>query len=416
MEDDFGMRALYRRVAGIDVHRMLHVVTVLLEQPDGSMQRLMRQFGGFRRDCRELAAWLAELGIELVVIESTGIYWKSVYAHLENAGINAWVVNAHRVKHVPGRKTDTADSEWLAVLARFGLVKASFIPPKDLRELRLISRYRRKLNAMRASEINRLHKILDDGGIKLGGVVSDIDGVSARAMVKALIAQQPIEHILNLARGKLQQKREELRASLEGDLSARHLFVLGHIEAHIETLQRELAEIDSYMLNALQPYAWAHELLQTIPGIDQIAAALILIEIGDDMARFGRAQSLACWAALSPGNNESAGKRKSGRTAHGNSVVRCILCECANAARMTKSTLAAKYRSLMVRKSHKKSIIAVAHKMIRLIYVMLSRRQPYIDQGIDYAAMSAKKNAPRWIKQLKSIGRWPSPTPAAAGA
>jgi transposase len=313
-------------------------------------------------------------------------------------------------------KTDTADSEWLAVLARFGLVKSSFIPPKDLRELRLVSRYRRKLNAMRASELNRLHKILDDGGIKLGGVVSDIDGVSARAMVTALIAGQSIEQMLGLARGKLKQRREELGASLDGDLSARHLFVLGHIEAHIETLQREIAEIDSYMLAALQPYAWAHELLQTIPGIDEIAAALILIEIGDDMTRFGRAQSLACWAALSPGNNESAGKRKSGRTAHGNSVIRSILCECANAARMTRSTLAAKYRSLMVRKSHKKSIIAVAHKMIRLIYLMLSRRQPYIDQAIDYAAMSAKKNAPRWIKQLKSIGRWPSPKPAAASA
>ena len=414
MEDDFGMRALYRRVAGIDVHRMLHVVTVLLERPDGSMQRQTRRFGGFRRDCRELAAWLAELRIELVVMESTGIYWKSVYAHLENAGVIAWVVNAHRVKHVPGRKTDVADSEWLAVLARFGMVKASFIPPRDLRELRLVSRYRRKLNAMRASELNRLHKILDDGGIKLGGVVSDIDGVSARAMVKALIAGQPIEQMLGLARGKLKQKREQLAASLDGELSARHLFVLGHIEAHLQTLQRELAEIDSYMLNALQPYAWAHELLQTIPGIDEIAAALILIEIGDDMARFGRAQSLACWAALSPGNDESAGKRKSGRTAHGNSVIRCILCECANAARTTKSTLAAKYRSLMVRKSHKKAIIAVAHKMIRLIYLMLSRRQPYIDQGINYAAMSAKKNAPRWIKQLKSIGRWPSPKPAAA--
>jgi transposase len=412
--EDLGLRALYRRVAGIDVHRMLHVVTVLLEQPDGSMQRQTRQFGGFRRDCRELAAWLAELRIELVVLESTGIYWKSVYAHLENAGVTAWVVNAHRVKHVPGRKTDTADSEWLAVLARFGLVKASFIPPRDLRELRLVSRYRRKLNAMRASELNRLHKILDDGGIKLGAVVSDIDGVSARAMVKALIAGQPIEHMLGLARGKLKQKHDELGASLDGDLSARHLFVLGHIEAHIETLQRELAEIDRYMLHALQPYAWAHELLQTIPGIDAIAAALILIEIGDDMARFGRAQSLACWAALSPGNDESAGKRRSGRTAHGNSVIRCILCECANAARMTKSTLAAKYRSLMVRKSHKKSIIAVAHKMIRLIYLMLSRRQPYIDQAIDYAGMSAKKNAPRWIKQLKAIGRWPSPKPAAA--
>ena len=302
------------------------------------------------------------------------------------------------------------------MLARFGLVKASFIPPKDLRELRLVSRYRRKLNAMRASELNRLHKILDDGGIKLGGVVSDIDGVSARAMVTALIAGQSIEQMLGLARGKLKQRREELGASLDGDLSARHLFVLGHLEAHIETLQREISEIDSYMLAALQPYAWAHELLQTIPGIDEIAAALILIEIGDDMARFGRAQSLACWAALSPGNDESAGKRKSGRTAHGNSVIRSILCECANAARMTKSTLAAKYRSLMVRKSHKKSIIAVAHKMIRLIYLLLSRRLPYIDQAIDYAAMSARKNAPRWIKQLKCIGRWPSPKPAAASA
>lgn len=413
--EDLGLRALYRRVAGIDVHRMVHMVTVLLEQPDGSMQRYTRQYGGFRRDCRALAAWLAELGVELVVMESTGIYWKSVFAHLENAGIAAWVVNAHRIKHVPGRKTDMADSEWLAVLARFGLVKASFIPPKDLRELRLVSRYRRKLSAMCASEVNRLHKILDDGGIKLGGVVSDINGVSARAMVSALIAGQSIEHMLGLARGKLQQKREDLAASLDGDLSARHLFVLGQIKAHIETLQRELAEIDHYLLTAMQPYAWAHQLLQTIPGIDEIAAALIVIEIGDDMGRFGRAQSLACWAALSPGNHESAGKRKSGRTGHGNSVIRFILCECANAARMTKSTLAAKYRSLMVRKSHKKAIIAVAHKMIRLIFVMLSRRQPYIDQGIDYAAMSAKKNAPRWIRQLKAIGRWPSPTLAAIG-
>jgi transposase len=414
--EDLGLRPMHRRVAGIDVHRMLHVVTVLIEQADGSMQRHTREFGGFRRDCRALAAWLTELGVELVVMESTGIYWKSVHAHLENAGIDAWVVNAHMIKHVPGRKTDITDSEWLAVLARFGLVRASFIPPKDLRELRLVSRYRRKLSAMCTSEINRLHKILDDGGIKLGGVVSDINGVSARAMVSALIAQQPIEHMVGLARGKLQQKREELSASLEGDLSARHLFVLGHIHAHIETLQRGLAELDRFLLTAMQPYAWAHQLLQTIPGIDEIAAALIRIEIGDDMARFGCAARLAGWAALCPGNNESAGKRKSGRTRHGNSVIRFILCECANAARMTKSTLAAKYRSLMARKSHKKAIVAVAHKMIRLIFLMLSRREPYIDQGIDYAAMSAKKNAPRWIKQLKTIGRWPLSKPAAASA
>jgi transposase len=412
--EDLGLRALYRRVAGIDVHRMLHVVTVLIEQADGSMQRQTREFGGFRRDCRALAAWLAELGVELVVMESTGIYWKSVHAHLENAGIAAWVVNAHMIKHVPGRKTDMADSEWLAVLGRFGLVRASFIPPKDLRELRLVSRYRRKLSSMCASEINRLHKILDDGGVKLGGVVSDINGVSARAMVSALIEGKPVEHMLGLARGRLKQKRDDLGASLEGDLSARHLFVLGHIHAHVEMLERELAEIDRYLLTAMQPYAWAHLLLQTIPGIDEIAAAMILIEIGDDMDRFGCAGRLASWAALSPGNNESAGKRKSGRTRHGNSIIRFILCECANAARMTKSTLAAKYRSLTVRKSHKRAIVAVAHKMIRLIFVMLSRRQPYIDQSIDYASISAKKNAPRWIKQLKIIGRWPTAKTAAA--
>ena len=414
--EDLGLRALYRRVAGIDVHRMLHVVTVLIEQADGSMQRQTREFGGFRRDCRALAAWLTELGVELVVMQSTGIYWKSVYAHLENVGVAAWVVNAHMIKHVPGRKTDMADSEWLAVLARFGLVRASFIPPKDLRELRLVSRYRRKLSAMCASEINRLHKILDDGGIKLGGVVSDINGVSATAMVKGLIEGQSIASLLDLARGALKLKRDDLQAALDGDLSARHLFVLKHIHAHIESLQRELADIDAYLLAAMQPYALAHGLLQTIPGIDRIAAALILIEIGDEMARFGCAERLASWAALCPGNNESAGKRKSGKTRHGNAVIRYILCECANAARMTKSTLAAKYRSLMVRKSHKKAIVAVAHKMIRLIYVLLTRKQAYLDQQIDYAAMSAKKNAPRWIKQLKLIGKWPAPKTAPATA
>ena len=317
-----GLQPLHRRVAGIDVHRMLHVVTVVLEQPDGSIEQTSREFGGFRRDCRALAAWLAELRVELVVMESTGIYWKSVHAHLENAGIAAWVVNAHFIKHVPGRKTDMSDSQWLAVLARFGLVRASFIPPKDLRELRLVSRYRRKLTQMHSAEINRLHKVLDDAGIKLGGVVSDINGVSATAMVKGLIEGQDTRHLLGLARGALKLKRDDLQAALDGDLSARHLFVLKHIHAHTQSLQRELADIDAYLLGAMQPYALAHGLLQTIPGIDQIAAALILIEIGDDMARFGCAERLASWAALCPGNNESAGKRKSGRTRHGNGVIR----------------------------------------------------------------------------------------------
>jgi transposase len=411
-----GLQPIFRRVAGIDVHRMLHVATVVIERPDGSIEQTSREFGGFKRDCRALSVWLVEMDVELVVMESTGIYWKSLYSHIERAGIEAWVVNAHFVKHVPGRKTDMSDSQWLAVLARFGLVRGSFIPPQDLRELRMVSRYRRKLNTMRASEINRLHKILDDGGIKLGGVVSDINGVSAREMVAGLIEGKPIGELLGMARGALKLKREDLQAALDGDLTKRHLFVLKHLQTHIDILDQNLAELDAYILGAMTPYQWAHRLLQTIPGIDQIASALILIEIGDDMTRFGAPDRLAAWAALCPGNNESAGKRKTGKTRKGNAIIRYVLCECANAARMTKSSLAAKYKSLMVRKSHKKSIVAIAHKMIRLIYLMLTRKEPYRDPMVDYDAMSAKKNAPRWIRQLKLIGQWPVTTPASASA
>jgi transposase len=264
--------------------------------------------------------------------------------------------------------------------------------------------------------VNRLHKILDDGGIKLGAVVSDINGVSAREMVAGLLDGAGIDALLDMARGALKLKRDDLQAALDGDLSPRHMFVLSHLHTHIDTLQHELAEIDAYILGAMRPYQWAHRLLQTIPGIDQIAGALILIEIGDDMTRFGCADRLASWAALCPGNNESAGKRKSGRTRKGNAIIRYILCECANAARRTHSSLAAKYRSLIVRKTHKKAIVAVAHKMIRIIYLMLARKEPYRDPQVDYDAMSAKKNAPRWIKQLKLIGQWPAKPPAPASA
>jgi transposase len=412
-----GLQAVRRRVAGIDVHRMLHVVTAVVEQADGSIEQTSREFGGFKRDCRALAAWLAGLDIELAVMESTGIYWKSLHSHLERAGIEVWVVNAHHVKHVPGRKTDMNDSQWLAVLARFGLVSGSFIPPEDFRQLRSLSRYRRKVSTMHASEVNRLHKILDDGGIKLGAVVSNVNGVSAREMVAGLIKGTGIDALLDMARGKLKLKRDDLQEALDGDLSARHLFILKHLHAHIDMLERELAEIDAYILAAMEPYAWAHRLLQTIPGINQIASALILIETGVDMTQFGSAQRLASWASLCPGNNESAGKRKSGRTGRNNGVIRYILCECANAARNTKSSLAAKYRSLKVRKSHKKAIVSLAHKMIRIIYVMLSRKEAYHDPQTDYAAISAKKNAPRWIKQLREIGKWPGiKRPATASA
>ena len=408
------MKTLYRRVAGIDVHRLKHVATVLIEREDGGTEQYTREFGGFRRDLRWLVAWLQRYEVELVVMESTGIYWKSLYAHLERGGLETWVVNAHHIKQVPGRKTDIGDAHWLAELGRFGLVRGSFIPPQDLRELRLIARYRHKLSGTLAGEKNRLHKVLDDAGIKLGAVVSDIGGVSAQAMLAGLLGGEEPSALIALAKGRLKDKREELRLALDGELSARHLFVLQSLQGHIRQLEAQLDELDGYLIAAMAPYRWAWELLQTIPGIDAIAAALILVEIGADMSRFGSADRLASWAALCPGNHESAGKRQSGKTRKGNSLVRYLLCEAANAARRTKSVFASKYQGLAIRRGHKKAIVALAHKLIRTIYVILTRREPYRDSGVDYQAAAVSKNAPRWIRALKQFGYWPTPTPVTA--
>lgn len=414
------MNPLYRCIAGLDVHRMLYVLTVLIEQDDGTVAKQQRSFGGFKRDRRALVAWLLELGVGRVVMESTGIYWKSIYAGLEQAGIPAMVVNARHVKNVPGRKTDVSDSEWLAQLGRFGLVKPSFIPPEDLQELRLVSRYRQKLAQTLAGEKNRLHKVLDDAGIKLGAVVSDIDGVSARAMIEGLIEGQPIEQLLDRAKGALRAKRDTLEPALEGELSSRHRFVLEQIHGHIRYLESELAKLDTQLIDAMAPYAEYWHLLQTLPGIDQLSAAMILVEIGTDLSAFGDAQQFASWAALCPGNHESAGKRKTGKTRKGNHAIRYLLCEAANAARRTHSTLRDKYQSLVPRKGHKKAIIAVAHQMIRTIYVLFTRREAYRDPGIDYQAIVVTKNAPRWIQALKKYGYWPKfastqlPTPVLA--
>lgn len=397
------LHTLHKRVAGIDVHRMKHVVTVLVEDEAGTLTRQTREFGGFKRDLQALAGWLVELRVERVILESTGIYWKSVFARLEAVGLVIWVVNAHHVKHVPGRKTDVADSEWLAQLGRFGLVRPSFIPPRDLRELRLVSRYRQKLIHARAAETNRLHKLLDDAGIKLGGLVADINGQAARAMVNGLIDGAAPWALIKLS-GRLKAPREDLLASLDGELSERHRWVMREIRAHLAELDAHLDKIDVYLRDAMVPYAEAWLRLQTVPGIDEMAAAMILIEMGEDLSRFGSADRLASWAALCPGNHESAGKKKSGKTRKGNTMLRYLLCEAANGAIRTASVFRDKYRGLVVRRGHNKAIVAIAHKMIRTIWFMFTRRQAYHDSGFDYAAANVRKNAPRWIKALKTLG------------
>lgn len=274
------------------------------------------------------------------------------------------MVNARHVKQVPGRKTDVKDSQWLAALARFGLLKGSFIPEKDLRELRVVTRYRIKLIGTLAGEKNRLHKLLDDAGIRLGNVVTDINGVSARSIINGLIEGKPSDQLLENIHGRLHKKIPELKKALSGTLTERHRFVLRHIQAHIRHLEKELQELDNYILSAMKPYQAQLEILQTIPGIDEMSAAIMIVEMGVDMQRFGSREQFCAWAGVCPGNNESAGKKKSGKTRNGNHQLRVILCQIANAAVKTNCQFKGKYRGLLIRRGHKKAIVAVGHKIL----------------------------------------------------
>ncbi|MEW6737024.1 MAG: IS110 family transposase [Acidobacteriota bacterium] len=304
------IEGIVKSSAGLDVHREIVVCTLLKEDNTGNLNKQTRQYRTFRQELEKLAQWLDEEEVELAAMESTCVYWKAVYEALEEAAIKVIVVNAQHIKKVPGRKTDVGDSEWLAELARCGLLKASFIPPRDFRELRMLTRYRMKLSGYLSSEKNRLHKVLDDCGIRLGVVVSDIDGVSAREMISRLISgNSSVDEIAQLARGRLRNKAEELKLSLEGRISDRHRDLLKRIEGHIKWLSYQMREIDSQVVAAMQPYKEQWQLLQTIPGVDQISAAILLAEIGIDMSQFGSKERLSSWAGICPGNNESAGKK-----------------------------------------------------------------------------------------------------------
>jgi transposase len=394
------LEALVGSCAGLDVHRR-HVVCTVIRQ--GSSKT--REYASFDRQLKELAQWLQCEQVELAVMESTGIFWKAVYAALEQAGIEGRVVNARHVKQVPGRKTDVCDSEWLAELGRCGLLRQSFIPPKDLRELRLLTRYRRKLSGMLSAEKNRLHKILDDAGIRLGCVVTDIDGVSARAMVEALIdGGSTPEQIAEKALGRMQKKKSDLQLALEGEISDRHRLVLQKILGHVKWLNRQIAMIDGQIVAAMKPYQEEWKLLQTIPGIDIICAAMLIAEIGVDMTRFGSNDRLCSWAGMCPGNQESAGKRKTGKTRKANNYVRTLLCESANSARQTRSQFQGIYKGLVIRRGHKTAVMAVGHRILKVVYTLLSRKEPYKDPEIDYEALVVHRNAPRWLAALEKYG------------
>lgn len=395
---------MYKRVIGLDVHQAQITACALIEEADGTTRIEQRQFGGFKRDRRELAAWAASLKPDQVVMESTGIYWKSPYAALEAVDIRALVVNARHVKNVPGRKTDVGDAHWLATLARAGLLRGSFIPPAKLRGLRLVARQRQKLISQLVGEKNRLHKILADGGVRLGVVVSDLHGQSARAMVKAIIDDRSVQEVLDQGSRRLKASRETLFDALQGDLTDEHRFVLAETMAHLEELETRIERFDTYLVTNLQVEHNTLAILQTIPGINLIGAAMLLVEIGSDMQAFGSADRLASWIGICPSNHESAGKRKPGKVRKGNPYVRRLLCEFAHAACRTHCVFKPKFESLMLRRGYKRSIVAIAHSILRTIFFMLERREHYRDRVVDYEAIAVRRNAPRWIKALTKFG------------
>jgi transposase len=399
---------LYKRVVGLDVHQAKITACAITEDEAGQTSVELAEFGGFKRDRQAMAQWVAAHGAEMVVMESTGIYWKSPHAALEQVGIVATVVNARHVKTVPGRKTDWADAQWLAMLARAGMLRASFVPPAQFRALRHVARQRQQLVGILSSEKNRVHKILSDGGIRLSVVVSDIHGVSGRAMVKALIAERSPAEVLMLAGNRLKADRTELLDALDGELTADHRFVLHELIAHVEELERRIDRFDQYLLDQLAPYRSTLALMQTIPGIDAVGAALLLVEIGNDMSAFGSVDRLASWVGICPGNNESAGKRKTGRIRKGNPWVRRLLCQFAHAASRTRCAFKSKFEALRLRRGHKRAIVAIAHKILKTVFLLISRQTHYRDSATDFEALSVARNAPRWLKMLQKHGFIPA--------
>jgi transposase len=410
------MQVVYASCAGLDVHKKTVVVTVLLTASNGAVTKETRTFSTMTAELLRLEAWLADRQVDHLAMESTGVYWYPLYNLLEE-GRTVLVVNPQHIKAVPGRKTDVRDSEWLADLLRHGLLAPSFIPPKPIRELREVTRYRKQLVYERTQYANRLQKVLESATSKLAAVASDILGVSGRAMLDALIAgEQDATQMAEYARGCMRQRLPDLRQALEGRVSPHHRFLLRQILTHIDGVDRELLEVEQQIAVYLQPYAEASRLLQTIPGIGAPAAAALISELGVDMTRFPSAKHLASWAGGCPGNNQSGGKRLSAGTTGGNRWIRAILGEVVWVISRTKGTyLAAQFQRLMRRRGKYKAVMPVAHTLLVIIYHLLRDHVPYADLGPEYFDRLDQARVQRHhVRRLEQLGYTVTLSPAVA--
>ncbi len=400
------MDAIYERCCGLDIHKRTVVACVIVPGSARQARKEIRTFGTMTDDLLALADWLAAEGVTHVAMESTGVFWKPIFNLLEDH-FQLLLVNARDIKQVPGRKTDVKDCEWIADLLRHGLLKASFVPDRPQRELRELVRYRTTLVRERSAEVNRLQKTLEGANIKLASVASDPLGVSARQMLDALIVgSTDIAAMADLARGKMRAKRDLLERALAGRMAPHQRFLLTEQLCHIDALDDGIARVSAEIAERMRPFGEALERLDTIPGIGQRMAEILVAEIGIDMSRFPSAAHLASWAGMCPGNQESAGKRKTGKTRKGNVWLRAALIESAHALGRGRGTyLAAQYRRLTARRGKKKAAVALGHSILVIVYHLLSRGEVYHDLGVQYFDEGRRERLERGlVRRLEDLG------------
>lgn len=400
------MRQLIDRCCGLDVHKKS--VTACARVPDrtGETVEVVRTFGTTTPDLLTLSDWLMGLGVTHVAMEATGVYWKPVYYVLED-DFELLLVNPTHIKHVPGRKTDAIDAAWIAELLSYGLLRKSFVPPEPIRQLRDLTRYRKSVINERTRTINRIHKLLQDAGVKLSSVASDVMGVSGRAMMKALIEGVIDPDALTaLAKGRLRAKLPELQKALTARFNDHHAFMLQRMLTHVDDLDADLVALSERIEAVTVPFAQAIDLLTTIPGVKQRSSEAIIGEIGTDMSQFPSAGHLASWSGLCPGQRESAGQRKSGKTRKGSELLRSTLVECAQAASHSKGTYLNEFFWQVTRRQGKnKATVAVAHEILVAVWHMLTNNEPYRDPGP--AALHERTQEQirrRALRQLEKLG------------
>ena len=401
------MDVLHRCCCGVDVHKASVVACVIAPGAGGTPCKEVRTFGTMTADLLQLVDWLVEVGCTAVAMESTGSYWKPLYNLLEGVVEQVLVVNAAHIKQVPGRKTDVKDAEWIADLLRHGLLRASFIPDRPQRELRELTRYRTSLIRERAAEVNRVQKVLEGANIKLAAVAADLTGVSGRAMLAALLdGSTDAAAMAQLAQGKLRAKIPQLEQALVGQVGAHQRFMIAQQLVHIDTLEEIIARVSAEIAERVHPFGEEIVQMDSVTGVGQRTAEALVAEVGVDMTRFPTADHLTAWAGLAPGNNESAGKRRSGKTRQGSPWLRAILIEAAHAAGRSNDTyLGALYRRLVARKGKKRAAVAVARRILVIVYHILRDHEPYHELGAAYLDQRDRQAVERrLVRRLEGLG------------